>query len=330
MQPYLIAEIACAHDGSVSRCLDMCLHAIEAGFDAVQLQMFKTSNLLVSGHYQYELIENLELSLEENLFLLENLSSRDVEIIINPLEPSYLQLEYRNISGIKIHSGDLTNPYMLEKLEDFRHLPISLGVGASTNEEIYASIRDLEKIGVNEPTLVHGFQSFPTPLGDIQLARLEEIKKTFNLPVAYHDHCNGSEIFAFLVPAMSLAYGVRHVEKHITDYRSREGTDYISSIDFSQMKMFVQTMREAYAAIALGKPEHLSEGEKKYRRQFRKSRVYGSSLAKGHCIRSEDILFLRTNDDIDSINTVNSPLEGKRLIRDVKQGQVVSEEDFDS
>ena len=42
---YLIAETACSHEGSISRLKKMTSFAIRAGFDAIQLQIWKKEKI---------------------------------------------------------------------------------------------------------------------------------------------------------------------------------------------------------------------------------------------------------------------------------------------
>ena len=41
-QPYLLGEMACAHDGQVERALRMVNDVADAGFDGIQFQLFST------------------------------------------------------------------------------------------------------------------------------------------------------------------------------------------------------------------------------------------------------------------------------------------------
>ncbi len=62
---YIIAETACSHDGSVLRLKKMIKHAVYAGFDAIQLQIWKKEKMLAHDHKDFGLLKKIEISYEK-------------------------------------------------------------------------------------------------------------------------------------------------------------------------------------------------------------------------------------------------------------------------
>jgi sialic acid synthase SpsE len=48
--PYIIAEMACAHDGDPDKAIALIDAAAEAGVDAVQLQLFRADQQVLPDH----------------------------------------------------------------------------------------------------------------------------------------------------------------------------------------------------------------------------------------------------------------------------------------
>ena len=65
LPPYVIAEMACAHDGDVGKAKALIEAAAEAGVDAVQLQLFSVPQQVAPQHRLYELLGQLEFSAGE-------------------------------------------------------------------------------------------------------------------------------------------------------------------------------------------------------------------------------------------------------------------------
>src|SRR5690606_36423088 len=63
--PLLVAETACAHEGSVEEAQRLVAAAAAAGADLVQVQIFRASEQVAEEHRLRPLLEKLQLSDEE-------------------------------------------------------------------------------------------------------------------------------------------------------------------------------------------------------------------------------------------------------------------------
>ena len=140
--PYILAEMACAHDGSVELALQMVNDAADSGANGIQFQIFNTSNLLTPSHQFCELVTSLEISYKDWRNIFDVARSRGLDVFVNPLTvDAFKAIEDLGADAIKIHSADLSNPDMVEALASFKQ-PVSISTGGSTLDEV----RDILKL----------------------------------------------------------------------------------------------------------------------------------------------------------------------------------------
>ena len=61
---FIIAEMACSHDGSIELAKKIIDGAINAGADAIQFQIWKHQDIVVPDHPDIDLLKKVELSYE--------------------------------------------------------------------------------------------------------------------------------------------------------------------------------------------------------------------------------------------------------------------------
>ena len=93
---------------------------------------------------------------------------------------------------------------------------------------------------------LHGFQSYPTSIKDVNFKKLKKIKNFFGEKYyyGYQDHTSGSSVFNFLFTLVSLGIGINYIEKHVTLNRRKKGIDYFSSIEPKTFKKFVNIIKK--------------------------------------------------------------------------------------
>ena len=63
-KPFIIAEMACAHNGSIKQAKKLIDAAINADADAIQLQFFIADQTVTPSHQAYEVIKSIEFKKE--------------------------------------------------------------------------------------------------------------------------------------------------------------------------------------------------------------------------------------------------------------------------
>ena len=177
---------------------------------------------------------------------------------------------------------------------------VILSTGASTLNEITAALKVL-KLKKNSLTILHCNSSYPTPLKDVNLNVLREIKKKYKYNVGYSDHT-----LSLAVPVSSVALGASIIEKHFTISRKSKGPDHKSSLESEELNQMVKLIREI--EIAKGKSKKIiTRSELENRKIIRKSIVASRFIKKGEKITKKNISFKRPGDGI-------SPMDQKKII----------------
>ncbi|MBI4309190.1 MAG: N-acetylneuraminate synthase family protein [Candidatus Omnitrophica bacterium] len=292
---YIIAEMACSHDGSMDKARAIIDGAGKAGADIIQLQIWALRHVLTPEHEVYEVCRKIELTQRQwrDMAAYSRQRYPKMEIYVCVFEHQSVDfIETLGVDGYKLNSADLSNPYVLDRVAATGK-KINLSVGASTTQEIRAALERVGKRSKAPVTLMYGFQNFPTELGDINLDYMATLKGSFGLPVGYQDHCDAETGPAFWVPAMSVGMGTSVLEKHITHDRSLKGIDHQSALNPDEFGDFVRMVRELELARGSGEARPFSGAELKYRKFQKKSVVAVRPLKAGERLKEQDLDFLR-------------------------------------
>lgn len=287
---YVIAEIANNHQGVAERAQAAMEKAWETGVDAVKFQLFRADQLVTPAHNRYDNIHRVELSLEEWEHIFSVAAEKGITVMADVFDLVSLEFSQdKNVVAYKIHSTDVVNPFMLDRVAE-EGKPVLLGVGGSYLDEIRFAI---DRLGDCPKALIYGVQNFPTKLEDTNLAWLPRLAQEFGLPVGFADHIAGDDPVATYLPIFGLRYGATFIEKHFC-LRRREGeTDYYSSLEPDELASFVVAIRRLEKAVG-SFSEDLSEKELEYRHLMKKSIVAARDIGQGEEIAENDMAFKRS------------------------------------
>lgn len=292
--PYIIAEMACAHNGSIEQAKALIDAAVTAKADAIQLQFFVAKETVTPHHEAYEIIKSIEFSPDIWKKLVAYAKNKGIHVWACTYDvPSVELAKDCQCEGIKLNSADLSNPDVLKAVAK-TGVPFTLGTGASTREEIAQGLKTLDFFGARECILMHGVQNFPTAIEDLHINRLEWLMGNFpNIPVGYADHTNGDSSYAPIVDLLAMAKGAALLEKHITLDRSLKGIDYQAALEPEEFELYVKQIKSTYNALGSNEEKAFSESDLRYRKFQKKSIVAARELNEGDLITREDVLFIR-------------------------------------
>ena len=323
---YIIAEMACSHEGDPAFARKIIDGAGEAGADAIQFQIWALEQMVVPHHPDYPLLTRLELSREAWRDLAKYVRDKysQMQIIACVYERSSVDFaESIGVDAYKIHSADLSNPFLIDHVAATKRR-IDLSVGASTIGEIQSALDSItsarSKNGPHQidTWLMYGYQGFPTPTNAINLAYMMKLKHLFELPIGYQDHSDADLPAAFWLPAAAVGMGVEVLEKHITHDRSYKGVDHEAALNPDEFRRFVEMVREIEAAKGHSIPRPFAAEEVKYRKYSKKSLVASRELAEGQTIGPQDLIFMRA----DSLGV--SPDQAQRLINRTTRRRILA------
>lgn len=320
-EPYIIAEMACAHNGSIKEATALINASIEAKADAIQLQFFVADETVTPHHEAYSIVKSIEFSKDTWRGLVEYARASDIHVWACTYDvPSVALAVECKCDGIKLNSADLSNPDVLEMVAK-SGIPFTLGTGASTKDEIQAGLSLLQSFGAENCILMHGVQNFPTATEDLNINRLHWLMENFpGIPVGYADHTEGESSFAHIVDLLAVAKGAAVIEKHITLDRSQRGIDYQAALEPREYIEFVKLLEKAHLALGSAVERPFSESDLKYRKFQKKSIVAAKDLRKGDRLLREQVNFIR-NVEPGLAPKDFSLVKGRTLKVDINQNQ---------
>lgn len=326
---FVIAEMACSHEGDLNLAKKIIDAAAVAKADAIQLQIWSLTHMMSPQRKEYELLKKIEFNQEQwkELVIYTRNNYPNLKIYVCVYEHSTIDfIDKLNIDGYKLNSSDLSNPLVLDKVSK-KKKPINLSVGASTILEIANAIKRIRNISDPEITLMYGHQSFPTKPENVHMRYMKKLHDEFRLPIGYQDHCDADHESAFWLPAASLGMNISILEKHITHDRSKKGIDYESALNPSEFVKFVEMIRCIEKAKGISDVRPFNEDEIKYREFQKKSIVAVRDLKKGYMLTHDDITFMRAK----KLGLSPDKLEiviNKKLNKDIRAFDTILKDDL--
>lgn len=324
---FIIAEAGVNHNGDLNLARKLVYEAYQAGADAVKFQTFQAelvmSKFAVKADYQktntgndesqLEMVRKLQLPYEAFAELKNYCDELGIIFMSTPFDLNSIDfLDSLKLEIIKIPSGEITNlPYLIKigKLNK----KIILSTGMATLEEIGEAIRILKENGTCEISILHCNTEYPTPYGDVNLRAMETIKNRFGTEVGYSDHSLGIE-----VPIAAVAMGATIIEKHFTLDKHMEGPDHIASLEPSELKAMVKSIRNIEEALG-SEDKKPSTSESKNMVIARKSIIAKRDIKMGEILTEENLTVKRPGNGI-------SPMKWYEVIGQTAKRNFVEDE----
>jgi len=327
---FIIAEMACSHEGDPALARKIIDGAGAASADAVQFQIWLAKDMMVPHHPDFPILQRIELSREawSELAAYVRRDHPRLQIIACVYERASVDFaESLGVDAYKLHSADLSNPSLVRYVAATGKR-IDLSVGASTIEEIRLAVDWIRETSDSEIWMMYGYQNFPTPTDAIHLDYMMKLRDLFELPIGYQDHSGANALAAFWLPAAAIGMGVDILEKHITHDRACKGIDHQAALNPDELVRFVAMVREIEAAKGSGRPRPFSDEELKYRKYSKKSLVAARDLPAGTPVTETDLLFMRAP-ELGLPPDQAHRLVGRAARRDLAAFQLIGEEDVE-
>ncbi len=333
---FIIAEAGVNHNGAMSLAKELIDAAAGAGADAVKFQTFKadliTTPTAIKARYQientgndksqYEMLKELELSLDQYHELFKYSKSVGIKFLSTPFDVESLkELVSMGVETLKISSGDITNALLLLRAAQ-SELPIIISTGASDLGDIRNALavlafgyRYTDSLPKNHAeclnllsdkeataklkdkvTVLHCTTNYPALFNEINLSAMHTIKEAFNLRVGYSDHSTG-----ILVPTIAVALGASVIEKHFTIDKSLPGPDHKASLNPGELEEMVRNIRDTELILG-SQVKSASETELLNKKVVRRGIYASSDIVLSEKFTLDNIVTLRPENS-------TSPLE---------------------
>ncbi len=327
----IIAEAGVNHNGDYQRAVDMVYATKEAGADYVKFQTavpeLVISSVAPKAEYQKETTGNNEsqlemcrkihLKLDDYLPLSELCREVGIGFMSTPFDLVSIDcLAPLGMDFWKIPSGEITNLPYLRKIAA-KGGKVILSTGMSELPEIEAAMNVIEAGGIqrSDISLLHCNTQYPTPMRDVNLRAMEQLRSMHPGMVGYSDHTTGIE-----VPVAAVAMGAEIIEKHFTLDKSLPGPDHRASLDTAELRAMVNAIRNIELAIGDGE-KHVSDSERPNIEIARKSIIAARDIKTGEILTEENLTVKRPGNGISPMRW--DEVVGSRAIRDFKADHLI-------
>ena len=327
----IIAEAGVNHNGDYQRAVDMVYAAKEAGADYVKFQTavpeLVISSVAPKAEYQKETTGNNEsqlemcrkihLRLDDYLPLSQLCREVGIGFMSTPFDLVSIDcLASLGMDYWKIPSGEITNLPYLRKIAS-KGGKVILSTGMSEMPEIEAAMAVLQSGGIprKDISLLHCNTQYPTPMRDVNLRAMEQLRSLHPGMVGYSDHTVGIEM-----PVAAVAMGASIIEKHFTLDKSLPGPDHRASLDPAELKAMVCAIRNIEQAIGNGE-KHVSDSERPNIEIARKSIIAARDIQAGELLTEENLTVKRPGNGISPMRW--DEVIGTRAIRDFKADHLI-------
>lgn len=328
----IIAEAGVNHNGSQTMAYKLVDAAYKSGADYIKFQTFKTElNISKSAkkakyqientnnkvETQFEMIKKLELSFESFIKLKKYCDDIGIGFLSTGFDlPSIDFLDELEIDYFKISSGEITNKPLLKHIASKKR-PIILSTGMAKISEIRNAIDVLTKFTLKKEdiTVLHCNTEYPTPLKDVNLTAMLQIKDEVGVKIGYSDHT-----LSIHVAIAAVALGAKVIEKHFTLDKSLPGPDHMASLEPNELKDMIIGIRNIELAISGSGIKEVSDSERPNVIIARKSIHVSKNLESGHILAQKDLIMKRPGDGISpmEIDSVIGKTTTKNLTEDTK------------
>lgn len=328
----IIAEAGVNHNGDLDMAMRLIDAAAEAGADMVKFQTFSADRLVTASagkaeyqnqatdaaESQHAMLKRLELTSEMHETLIRHCRQRNITFFSTGFDTQSVDfLTGLGIGLIKIPSGELTNlPYL-------RHVgrlggPVILSSGMARLGEIEDALEVMEAAGTPREriTVLHCTTEYPTPMKDVNLLAMGNIRSALGVAVGYSDHTPGIE-----VAVAAVALGATVIEKHFTLDRDLPGPDHQASLEPDELKAMVRAIRNIEQALGDG-IKRPTASEIRNKPVARKSLVAARAIRAGELFTAENVAVKRPGTGISPMRW--DEVIGRAAARDFAVDELIS------
>jgi len=331
--PFIIAEIAQAHDGSLGTAHAYIDAVAEAGADAIKFQMHiaKEESTLdepfrikfsQQDATRYDYWKRMEFTKEQWVGLSKHAQERGLIFLSSPFSVKAVEmLRDIGIPAWKIGSGEVRSEELLNAMAQ-NGSPILLSTGMSNFNEIESAVNRIKKYGLSF-AIFQCTSKYPTPLNQVGLNVIDELREKFNCPVGLSDH-SGS-----IFPGLdALAHNVDLLEVHVTFDKRLFGPDVIASITVDELKLLAKA-NQVFQLMRCNPVEKntIAANMADTKALFTKSITPALNLEKGTVLKEKMLVLKKPGTGIPA-NELGK-IVGRRLIHDVTPDKLLRWDDIE-
>ena len=197
--PFVIAEVGINHEGEFDKAIRLVDAAVKAGADCVKFQSHIAEAEMIptdikpgdiSDEKLWDIIKRCELSEEEEREIKCYCEKKGILYLCTPFSREAAdRLEAMDVVGFKIGSGECNNLPLIRHIAK-KGKPIILSTGMNDLNSISKSVELICECDC-PLMLMHCTSAYPAPYVSIRLGVIQQLKKSYGVPVGLSDHSLG-------------------------------------------------------------------------------------------------------------------------------------------
>ena len=353
-----ISEIGINHDGSFDTAKKLIQQSKEIECDFVKFQvrdikevyhpnfLKNPSNSENANQYIYNEIKRSYLDKSKYIQLFKFAKKLDIKIMVTPFDLKSLALcKRKEVHAIKIGSPDFNNIQLIISAFKLKK-PLFLSTGMATDSEINTMKKNLKKFNIyNVPiTIFHCVSSYPPNEHEMNLKYIKNLMKKFpDYKIGYSGHERG-----YLPSLISIFFGAKVIERHITLNNKLKGPDHNSSLIKKEFKKLISNSKKITKKLnnnninlkkflkefnlsgvknSIGKyVKTLSLNADFNKKILGKSAIYKKNFNKNKIIKVEDLRFVSPGKGLSGLEFYELK---KKLTKNVFKNNYLSRSDFE-
>ncbi|MDD3465844.1 MAG: pseudaminic acid synthase [Campylobacterales bacterium] len=327
MSIFIIAELSANHNGSLETAKETIRAMKASGVDAVKLQTYTPDTITLdcdSEHFQikqgtvwdgrglYELYAEAMTPWEWHKELFSLARSLGMEVFSSPFDKSAVDfLEELCPCAYKIASFEITDTPLIEYAAK-KGRPMIISTGVAELADIELAVQSCKKVGNDDITLLKCTSSYPTPLEEMNISTIADMKSRFGCKVGLSDHS-----MSIAAPVAAVTLGAQVIEKHFILDRKMGGADSSFSLEPNEFADMVKAVRDTEKLIGKVSYELSEKGKKS--REFARSIFVADDIMAGEVFEEGNVRSVRPGFGLHP--KYLSEIIGKRATRNLAKGE---------
>lgn len=305
---FIVAELSGNHKQNIDRAKEIIKAAAWAGADAIKVQTYTpdtitldcdnkyfqiTQGTIWDGQTLYNLYKEAYTPWEWQSELKKYAEELGLIFFSSPFDLSAVDfLEELDVPFYKIASFEI-NDIQLIRYVARKGKPIIISTGVATVQEIEEAIETCRQENNNQIILLKCTSAYPTPLNEVNLNVITDIREKFRVRVGLSDHTLG-----YSVALGAVALGACIVEKHLTISRKDGGVDSAFSMEPEEFRQMVNGIREVEKA--LGSVNYELTEKQRQSAYFKRSLFSSRDIQIGEVFSEDNIKSVRPGEGLNT------------------------------
>jgi pseudaminic acid synthase len=298
---FIIGELSANHNQKFELAVKTIEAMAKAGVDAIKIQTYTadtitldsdkpdfliTQGTIWDGQKLHGLYQKAYTPWDWQPKLQKIAEKYGIPLFSSPFDKTAVDfLEKMNVPAYKVASFEITDTPLIKYMAS-KGKPMIISTGIATLEDIKLAIKTCKDEGNDQIILLKCTSTYPTPLSDVNLKTMMDLKRKFDVIVGVSDHTMG-----ITVPIAAVALGAKVIEKHVILDRSLGGPDSKFSLEPAELKQLVTSVRDVEKA--LGEVTYDLTPKALKDRDFRRSLYIVRDIKEGEKITEQNVRSIR-------------------------------------